>query len=127
MAAETYKMSASAVIVTILLFVLLVGGGLVGCPYYKVWERKMAGQAELQYQQGARQAAGAGADLDDGAAVERPGVADDLPRDVQVQKEVLAEALLGRQAVGVERFTQGGQGHSPFSPRGRRWAAEPLG
>ena len=52
MAAETYKMSASAVIVTILLFVLLIGGGLVGCPYYKVWERKMAGQAELQYQQG---------------------------------------------------------------------------
>ena len=35
---------------------LLLGGGLVGCPHYKVWERKMAGQAELQYQQGARQA-----------------------------------------------------------------------
>ena len=52
MAAETYKMSSSAVIVTVLLFLLLIGGGLVGCPYYKVLERKMAGQAELQYQQG---------------------------------------------------------------------------
>ena len=65
--------------------------------------------ARIAFQQGASQAAGAGTDLDDGAAVEGPGVADDLPRDVQVQQEVLAEALLGRQAVGVERFTQGGQ------------------
>ena len=71
MAAETYKMSASAVIVTILLFVLLIGGGLVGCPYYKVWERKMAGQAELQYQQGARQALIAQAAAEDEAAIKR--------------------------------------------------------
>ena len=71
MAAETYKMSASAVIVTILLLVLLVGGGLVGCPYYKVWERKMAGQAELQYQQGARQALIAQAKAEDEAAISR--------------------------------------------------------
>lgn len=71
MAAETYKMSASAVIVTILLFVLLVGGGLAGCPYYKVWERKMAGQAELQYQQGARQALIAQAAAEDEAAIKR--------------------------------------------------------
>ena len=71
MAAETYKMSASAVIVTILLLVLLVGGGLVGCPYYKVWERKMAGQAELQYQQGARQALIAQAAAEDEAAIKR--------------------------------------------------------
>ena len=71
MAAETYKMSASAVIVTILLLVLLVGGGLVGCPYYKVWERKIAGQAELQYQQGARQALIAQAAAEDEAAIKR--------------------------------------------------------
>ena len=47
MASENYSMSASAVVVSGLLVLLLVGGGLVGCPYYKVWERKMAGQAEL--------------------------------------------------------------------------------
>lgn len=70
-ATETYKMSTSAVIVTVLLFLLLVGGGLVGCPYYKVWERKMAGQAELQYQQGARQALIAQAAAEDEAAIKR--------------------------------------------------------
>ncbi|WP_245528598.1 hypothetical protein [Brevundimonas subvibrioides] len=64
-------MSGSAVIVTFLLFVLLIGGGLVGCPYYKVWERKMAGQAELQYQQGARQALIAQAAAEDEASIKR--------------------------------------------------------
>lgn len=54
-----------------LLLVLLFGGGLVGCPYYKVWERKMAGQAELQYQQGARQALIAQARAEDEAAIAR--------------------------------------------------------
>lgn len=54
-----------------LLVVLLFGGGLVGCPYYKVWERKMAGQAELQYQQGARQALIAQAAAEDEAAIKR--------------------------------------------------------
>ena len=50
---------------------LLLGGGLVGCPHYKVWERKMAGQAELQYQQGARQALIAQAAAEDEAAIKR--------------------------------------------------------
>ena len=54
-----------------LLAVLLFGGGLVGCPYYKVWERKMAGQAELQYQQGARQALIAQAAAEDEASIKR--------------------------------------------------------
>jgi hypothetical protein len=58
-----------------LLVVLLFGGGLVGCPYYKVWERKMAGQAELQYQQGARQALIAQAKAEDEAAVSRADAA----------------------------------------------------
>ena len=47
MTTQNYNMSASAVTVSVLLVLLLVGGSLVGCPYYKVWERKMAGQAEL--------------------------------------------------------------------------------
>lgn len=60
------------ILITIgLLAVLLFGGGLVGCPYYKVWERKMAGQAELQYQQGARQALIAQAAAEDEAAIKR--------------------------------------------------------
>ena len=50
------KMSWSVLGAIVLLVLIGIGGGLVGCPYYKVWERKMAGQAELQYQQGARQA-----------------------------------------------------------------------
>ncbi|RZJ42016.1 MAG: hypothetical protein EON87_15545 [Brevundimonas sp.] len=57
--------------VIILLGLILFSGGLVGCPYYKVWERKMAGQAELQYQQGARQALIAQAAAEDEAAIKR--------------------------------------------------------
>ena len=65
------KMTTSFVLVTLLLFLILIGGGLVGCPYYKVWERKMAGQAELQYQQGARQALIAQAAAEDEASIKR--------------------------------------------------------
>lgn len=64
-------MTAGAVLTLVLLALLLLGGGLVGCPYYKVWERKMAGQAELQFQQGARQALIAQAKAEDEAAVAR--------------------------------------------------------
>ena len=42
------QMSWSVLGAIVLLVLIAVGGGLVGCPYYKVWERKMAGQAELQ-------------------------------------------------------------------------------
>jgi hypothetical protein len=65
------RMGAGAVLTLILLAVLLFGGALAGCPYYKVWERKMAGQAELQYQQGARQALIAQAAAEDEAAIKR--------------------------------------------------------
>ena len=67
----TERQGWSALIVIGLLVVISVGGGLVGCPYYKVWERKMAGQAELQYQQGARQALIAQAAAEDEAAIKR--------------------------------------------------------
>ena len=68
---EEVKATTSVLLVTALLGVLLLGGGLVGCPYYKVWERKMAGQAELQYQQGARQALIAQAAAEDEASIKR--------------------------------------------------------
>lgn len=64
-------MTAGAVITVFLLLIILAGGALVGCPHYKVWERKMAGQAELQYQQGARQALIAQAKAEDEAAISR--------------------------------------------------------
>jgi hypothetical protein len=67
----TERQGWTLLITVILLAVLLFGGGLVGCPYYKVWERKMAGQAELQYQQGARQALIAQAAAEDEAAIKR--------------------------------------------------------
>lgn len=67
----TARQGWTALIVIGLLTVLLLSGGLVGCPYYKVWERKMAGQAELQYQQGARQALIAQAAAEDEAAIKR--------------------------------------------------------
>jgi hypothetical protein len=61
----------TALATLVILAVLLFSGGLVGCPYYKVWERKMAGQAELQYQQGARQALIAQAAAEDEASIKR--------------------------------------------------------
>ncbi|GAA0617693.1 hypothetical protein GCM10009422_11180 [Brevundimonas kwangchunensis] len=67
----TERQGWTVLIVFGLLALILVSGGLVGCPYYKVWERKMAGQAELQYQQGARQALVAQAAAEDEAAVAR--------------------------------------------------------
>ena len=68
---EEVKMTTSFVLVVALLLIIGIGGGLVGCPYYKVWERKMAGQAELQYQQGARQALIAQAAAEDEASIKR--------------------------------------------------------
>lgn len=65
------SMGVGAVLTIFVLLVVLVGGGLVGCPYYKVWERRMAGQAELQYQQGARQALIAQAAAEDEASIKR--------------------------------------------------------
>ncbi len=68
----TNDRQAWSLLITLGLLILMgVGGGLVGCPYYKVWERKMAGQAELQYQQGARQALIAQAKAEDEAAISR--------------------------------------------------------
>lgn len=67
----TERQGWTVLIVFGLLALILVSGGLVGCPHYKVWERKMAGQAELQYQQGARQALIAQAAAEDEAAIKR--------------------------------------------------------
>jgi hypothetical protein len=65
------RVGVGAVLTIIVLAVVLFGGALAGCPYYKVWERKMAGQAELQYQQGARQALIAQAAAEDEASIKR--------------------------------------------------------
>ena len=67
----TARQSWSVLITLVILAVLLLGGALVGCPHYKVWTRKMAGQGELQYQQGARQALIAQAAAEDEAAIKR--------------------------------------------------------
>lgn len=67
----TERQGWTLLIIIGLLVVIGVSGGLVGCPHYKVWERKMAGQAELQYQQGARQALIAQAAAEDEAAIKR--------------------------------------------------------
>ncbi|NBB53103.1 hypothetical protein GVN24_33010 [Rhizobium sp. CRIBSB] len=65
------SIGVGGILTLFLLAAILFGGALVGCPYYKVWERKMAGQAELQYQQGARQALIAQAKAEDEAAIAR--------------------------------------------------------
>ncbi len=68
---QSDKMSWSVLGALALLAILLFGGALTGCPYYNVWKQKMAGQAELQYQQGARQALIAQAAAEDEAAIKR--------------------------------------------------------
>ncbi len=62
--------------------------------------------AGVALQDGTGQAAGAGTNLNDRSALEGAGQPDDLSRDVQVQQEMLAEALLGQQTVGFERFAK---------------------
>src|SRR5262249_13160814 len=57
-------------------------------------------------QQGAREAARARPDLDDGALVERLGSARDAPRQVEVEQEVLAEPLAGIEAVTGDGLAQ---------------------
>ena len=110
------------ILITIgLLLVLLFGGGLVGCPYYKVWERKMAGQAELQYQQGARQALIAQAAAEDEAAIKRAeaatrrvrGWADAAKRgcqDLGRANEVACEDQLLRDAATYSIAKEGHEG-----------------
>lgn len=63
--------TSGGIITLVLLALVLASGALAGCPYYRVWERRMAGQAELQYQQGARQALIAQAAAEDEAAIKR--------------------------------------------------------
>lgn len=65
------SIGVGGILTLFILLAMVAGGALVGCPYYKVWERKMAGQAELQYQQGARQALIAQAKAEDEAAIAR--------------------------------------------------------
>src|SRR6516162_3825301 len=62
------------------------------------------------------QAAGAGADFDNGRMVEPPGSASDPARQVEVQQEVLPETLARGYAVRSDDLAQRRQ-------RGRRWIA----
>jgi hypothetical protein len=67
-------------------------------------------------QERARQAAGAGSDLDDGDAFERAGGAGDPGRQVEIEQEVLAERLAGVEAVARDDLAQrrqsvGGERH----------------
>ena len=57
-------------------------------------------------EQGAREAAGTGPDLDHGAAGERRRGARDAPGQVEVEQEMLAEALARIEAVGGDGLAQ---------------------
>ena len=77
-------------------------------------------------EQRARQAAGAGADLDNGDAVQRPGGARDAAGQVEVEEEVLAERLFRREAVRRDDLAQrrqavGGEAHG--ASRAARFSA----
>ena len=67
-------------------------------------------------EQRARQAAGAGADLDHGDALQRAARAGDAAGQVEVEEEVLAERFLRGEAVRGDDFAQrrqavGGEAH----------------
>src|SRR5690606_25242270 len=70
-------------------------------------------------QDGARQAAGAGADLDHRMVLDGAGGAGDLLRQVKIEKEVLAERLPGVQPVPLDdvakRRKSVGRGHRRLS------------
>ena len=71
-------------------------------------DRHDAGSAFQQ--EGARETSGPRADLDNGSLAERCRGAGNAPREVQVEQEVLAEALPGIETVCCDRFPQGRQG-----------------
>ena len=58
------------------------------------------------FEQSPRQPARPWPDLDNGAAVERPGGACDAPRHIEVEDEILPEAPLRRDAVPGDQFAQ---------------------
>src|SRR6202042_731585 len=60
-------------------------------------------------QERACQAAGAGAHLDNGNARQRPRRAGDLPGQVEIEEEVLAERLAGLEPVRRDHFAQAWQ------------------
>ena len=67
-------------------------------------------------EQRSRQPAGAGADLDDGGALQRSGGARDTAGQVEVEEEILAKRLLRREAVRRDHLAQrrqpvGGEAH----------------
>jgi hypothetical protein len=63
----------------------------------------------IGFEEGAGEAAGAGADFDDVAAGEVAGLAGDARDQVGVQQEVLAERFSGVEAVGADDLAQWGQ------------------
>jgi len=65
------RMPATGWIMLLLLMAALVVAFAWGGPIYNVWKRQKAGQAELAYQQGARQALIAQAAAEDEASIKR--------------------------------------------------------
>ena len=79
-------------------------------------------------QQRARQAAGAGADLDDDGARQRPGGAGDAACQVEIEQKILAKRLFGFEAVGRDDLAQRrqavmGETHAAASRAARRAAS----
>ena len=107
---DSQRGSWAALLVLIILAALALGGGLVGCPHYRVWERKMAGQAELQYQQGARQALIAQAQAEDEAAVARAEAAKQGCEDLGRPGDRDCEDALLRDAATYSIAKEGHEG-----------------
>ena len=76
-------------------------------------------------EQRAREPARPGANLDHGASFERSRGARDAPREVEIENEILAEALLGGEAVlgGSRRAAAGA--HRGWLPAAHRRGARP--
>ena len=49
--------STGSIVSVCLVIVLLIGGGMVGCPRYKVYDQRMEGQAILAHAQSSREVA----------------------------------------------------------------------
>lgn len=86
---------------------------IMSCNFSKGWQAALVtldcDHMRSLRQKRARQAAGAGADLDDDRIVEWPGGAGDAAREIEIEKEILAERLLGVEAVARDDLAQRGQ------------------
>lgn len=91
-------MPALIIAVVIMFFVLLVGGGMAGCPKYEVWQQELKGQAELARAQSNRMIAVQEAEAKKEAASKLADAEIARARGVAEANKIIGDSLKGNEA-----------------------------